>query len=101
MRTHPAWAQLNFEAKQAWSDIFPDGNAPIKPIPAQKIAFDRYSDPESVFTVDWEALTSWQKKRLLAKLGPSRINPLCIGRTNFRVAGLKHTIFWNTLGGSR
>jgi len=98
---YPAWALLNFQARQHWSDIFPDGKIPIKTIPTQKIAFDRYSDPESVFTLDRDALATWQQELLLEKLEKSKINLVSFGRTNFCVVGAKNTIFLKILEGYR
>ena len=68
MTTYRAWAQLNFEAREEWCAIFPDGKVPVKTIAVQKIRFESVKDPESVFSVDWKKLEVWQQEALFEKL---------------------------------
>jgi hypothetical protein len=64
-----AWAQLNLQAKEEWCNVFPDGKVPVRTIAVQKVKFESFKDPESVFSVDWDELESWQKEALLENLG--------------------------------
>jgi hypothetical protein len=68
LTTYRAWAQLNFEAREEWCAIFPDGKVPVKTIALQKIRFEGDKDPESVFSIDWQKLTVCQQEALLEKL---------------------------------
>jgi hypothetical protein len=68
LTTYQAWALLNFEAREEWRAIFPDGKVPVKTIAMQKIRFDAHKDPESVFSVDWKKLEVWQQEALFEKL---------------------------------
>ncbi len=69
MATYRAWAQLNLQAKEEWCSVFPDGKVPVRTIAVQKVRFESFKDPESVFSVDWDGLESWQQEALLEKLG--------------------------------
>jgi hypothetical protein len=62
------WAHLNAEGKQHWRDIFPDGKVPIQSIAAQKAPVGGVKGPESVFAVDWKALSERQQQAILKKL---------------------------------
>ena len=69
MTTYRAWAQLNLQAKEEWRNVFPDGKVTVRTIAVQKVRFESFKDPESVFSIDWEQLESWQQKALLEKVG--------------------------------
>lgn len=69
MTAYRAWAQLNLQAKEEWCNVFPDGKVPVRTIAVQKVRFESFKDPESVFSVDWGELESWQQEALLEKLG--------------------------------
>ncbi len=62
------WAHLNAEGKRYWGDIFPDGKVPIQSIAAQQARVEGISDPESVFAIDWKALSERQQQAILKKL---------------------------------
>jgi hypothetical protein len=62
------WARLNFEGKQEWGDVFPDGKIPVQSIATQQTKLGVNKDPESVFTVNWKELTQWQQDAILDKL---------------------------------
>jgi hypothetical protein len=63
-----SWAYLNAKGKQHWSDIFPDGKVPIQSIAAQQTRVEGVKDPESVFAVNWKALSESQQQAILEKL---------------------------------
>jgi hypothetical protein len=62
------WAHLNSKGKQYWGDIFPDGKVPIQSIATQQPRVEGISDPESVFAIDWKALSERQQQATLEKL---------------------------------
>jgi hypothetical protein len=69
LTTYRAWAQLNMQAIEEWSYVFPNGKVPIKTIAAQNVRFEDFKDPESVFYIDWDKLAIWQHEALLEKFG--------------------------------
>jgi hypothetical protein len=104
-QTYRAWAQLTFTAMDAWSEVFPDGKVPIKTVAGQRVGFEWFKDPESVFCVDWDALASWQQDAFLERLeckGSSReeleeklrVVGFPIGHTQFSFLGLHEVSFW-------
>jgi hypothetical protein len=62
------WAYLNAKGKRYWGDIFPDGKVPIQSIAAQQARVDGLNDPESIFAIDWKALSERQQQAILKKL---------------------------------
>lgn len=107
MTAYRAWARLNLQAKEEWCNVFPDGKVPVRTIAVQKVRFESFKDPESVFLVDWNALESWQQKALLKKLGLHRlVNEdllnvgFFIGRSNFCRCGTLDFTFVCSLEGS-
>lgn len=62
------WAHLNAEGKRYWGDIFPDSKVPIQSIAAQQARVEGVKDPESVFAIDWNALSEGQQQAILKKL---------------------------------
>jgi hypothetical protein len=106
LTTYRAWAQLNLQAKEEWGSVFPDGKIPVRTIPAQKIRFESFKDPESVFSVDWGKLESWQQKALLEKLSHSVLvkaellkGVFSIGHNNFCRYGTLDVTFGDSLEG--
>ncbi len=63
-----SWAHLNAEGKRYWGDIFPDGKIPIQNIAAQQTRAKGLKGPESVFAIDWKALSEGQQQAILKKL---------------------------------
>lgn len=90
-----AWAYLNYNARKQWSEVFPEGKAPIKTTPTQKIEFDSLNDPESVFTVDWDALDTWQQQ-LLQELRQNQISDFSLCRKSFCCFGNSKVTFLTT-----
>ena len=80
MKSHQAWAELVWEAKEEWRGVFPDGKIPIKTIASQGVWFNVCRDPESVFCVDWDAMDFWQKQAFLEKLGEGRFVMVIVER---------------------
>ena len=101
MTTYPAWAQLDFQAREEWLGIFPDGKVPVKTIASQKVRFESFKDPESVFSIDWGKLSCWQQEALLEKLGHVGLvkddllkGVFLIGHSNFCRCGKLDVTFW-------
>jgi hypothetical protein len=106
LTTYRAWAQLNFQAKEEWRYVFPDGKVPVRTIAVQKIRFESFKDPESVFSVDWGELESWQQEAVLEKLGHhGLVNEdllsagFFIGHSNFCRFGTFNFAFGHSLEG--
>ena len=92
-----SWAYLSFEEKERWRKVFPNGKVPIKPIGTQRIKFEAFRDPESVFTVDCDVLDDCQLKSLSEKLRQISENCggcFCLGRGNFGCLGVFENTFW-------
>jgi hypothetical protein len=68
LRKYKTWAYLNAEGKQAWGDVFSDGEVPIQDINAQTATLEGIVRTERVFLVDWKALTAKQQDGILEKL---------------------------------
>lgn len=68
MVDYRTWARLNVLGKQEWGKIFYDGKVPILSISFQKARLEGIKDAESVFTVNWTALTQRQQQAILEKL---------------------------------
>ncbi len=104
MKPYRAWAQLNWDAKEEWRDVFPDGKIPIKPFTAQAVRFDGFRDPESVFCVDWNFLADWQRDAFLKKLSEDGLMKLVVesgqgvcflfGRSQVCLLGVGKVTFW-------
>lgn len=104
MSTCRAWAGLTWGAKELWKEVFPDGKVPIKSIASQRVVFDGFRDPESVFCVDWDAMDFWQREAFLEKLGEGgfmkvvveRVGGVCFlfGRSQVRLLGVGEVTFW-------
>lgn len=69
------WAHLNAEGKQHWRDIFPDGKVPIQNIATQQARVEGAKDPESVFAIEWKALSEKQQQAILKKLTSQKGTP--------------------------
>ena len=100
MTKYAAWAQLNFQVREEWLGVFPDGKVPVKTIASQKIRFESFKDPESVFSIDWGRLSCWQQEALLKKLGYGGLVRedflsvgFSLGRSNFCRFGTFDVIF--------
>ena len=104
MSIHRAWAQLTSETKEVWREAFPDGRVPIKSIAPQAVRFDEFKDPESVFCVDWNVMSDWQKEAFLKmvsecelmKVGVARGQDRCFlfGRSQVCLLGVGGVTFW-------
>jgi acyl-CoA reductase-like NAD-dependent aldehyde dehydrogenase len=68
LNKYRTWARLNIEGKRVWGDVFPDGIVPVQSIATQKASLEGIKDAESVFTVNWKALTTEQQQAILEKL---------------------------------
>ena len=68
MSKYRTWARLNVEGKRVWGDVFPDGKVPVQNIATQHAKLEGIKDAESVFTVNWKALTAEQQLTILEKL---------------------------------
>jgi len=62
------WVRLNVEGKRLWGDAFPDGIVPVQNIATQHAKLEGIKDAESVFTVNWKALTTEQQQTIIEKL---------------------------------
>jgi hypothetical protein len=106
LTNYRAWAELNLQAKEEWRGIFPDGKIPIKTLAVQKVRFECFKDPESVFCIDWDMLAVWQQEALLEKSSHHELvkeNLLSegfpIGRSNFCRFGTFDVTFGYSLEG--
>ena len=68
MSKYRTWARLNVEGKRVWGDVFPNGIVPVQNIATQKASLEGIKDAESVFTVNWKALTTEQQLTIIEKL---------------------------------
>ncbi|MDI9576935.1 MAG: hypothetical protein QM398_02225 [Thermoproteota archaeon] len=68
MRKYRTWAYLNAEGKQAWGDVFSEGEVPIQDINSHPAVLESIQRTERVFLVDWKALTAKQQDGILEKL---------------------------------
>ena len=108
MKSHQAWAELVWEAKEQWRGVFPEGKIPIKTIASQGVWFNRFRDPESVFCVDWDAMDFWQREAFLEKLGEGgfmkvivqRVGVVCFlfSRSQVCSLGVGDVTFWGRSG---
>ena len=75
MTNYRTWARLNLKGKETWGGVFSDGIVPIKTIAAQKVAFNIFSDPESVFSMDWKQLTEEHQRAIIEKASQKSPDP--------------------------
>lgn len=68
MADYRTWARLNVQGRQEWGKIFFEGKVPILSIAVQRAKLGGVKDTESVFTVNWTALTQRQQQAVLEKL---------------------------------
>jgi predicted Fe-S protein YdhL (DUF1289 family) len=68
LNKYTSWVRLNVEGKRLWGHIFPDGVVPVQTITTQRARLKGIREIESVFTVNWKALTKEQQQAILDRL---------------------------------